>query len=131
MAKGKKQDAAHEAPEQPGFEESLARLEEIVAEMEGGDLPLERALELFEEGTALGRACSRRLDEAERKITLLLEAADGTPREEEIEAERMEEPDEPRAPARKASSPRKRAGAPTAAPPPSLGDAGPDDDLPF
>ena len=64
--------------DQPGFEQSLERLEEIVAELEGSDVPLERALELFEEGVKLGRACSTRLDEAERKITVLLEQADGS-----------------------------------------------------
>jgi exodeoxyribonuclease VII small subunit len=72
--------------EQPAFEQSLERLEEIVAELEGSDVPLERALALFEEGVKLGRACSARLDEAERKITLLLEKADGTLVEEPLSA---------------------------------------------
>ncbi len=57
---------------QPGFEESLVVLEKIVAQLESGDLPLERALELFEEGVGLARRCQSQLEEAERKVELLL-----------------------------------------------------------
>ena len=82
MAKGKgkmaNEGSEKSGDDQPGFEQSLERLEEIVAELEGSDVPLERALELFEEGVKLGRTCSTRLDEAERKITVLLEQADGS-----------------------------------------------------
>jgi exodeoxyribonuclease VII small subunit len=56
----------------PGFEASLAALEKIVAQLESGDLPLERALELFEEGVGLARRCQSQLEEAERKVELLL-----------------------------------------------------------
>ena len=55
-----------------GFETSLAALEQIVAQLEAGDLPLERALELFEEGVGLARRCKSQLEEAEQKVELLL-----------------------------------------------------------
>src|SRR5438093_11766329 len=55
-----------------GFEASLTTLEKIVAQLESGDLPLERALELFEEGVGLARRCQTQLEEAERKVELLL-----------------------------------------------------------
>ncbi|HKE03997.1 MAG TPA: exodeoxyribonuclease VII small subunit [Blastocatellia bacterium] len=54
------------------FEASLASLERIVANLESGDLPLERALELFEEGVALARRCQTQLGDAERKVEMLL-----------------------------------------------------------
>src|SRR5215813_9300950 len=54
------------------FESSLATLEQIVAQLESGELPLERALELFEEGIGLARRCQTQLEEAERKVELLL-----------------------------------------------------------
>jgi exodeoxyribonuclease VII small subunit len=55
-----------------GFEASLASLEQIVARLESGELPLEHALELFEEGVSLSRRCQSQLEEAERKVELLL-----------------------------------------------------------
>jgi len=54
------------------FEASLSRLEEIVTELEGGELPLEQSLKLFEEGIKLARICHARLEEAERKVEILL-----------------------------------------------------------
>ena len=59
------------------FESSLTELEQIVAEMESGDLPLQRALELFERGVHLSRYCQQQLDEAERKVELLVKGQDG------------------------------------------------------
>lgn len=53
------------------FENSITRLEEVVKLLERGDAPLDDALALFEEGTALIKACSKMLDEAEQKVTLL------------------------------------------------------------
>ena len=53
------------------FEQSMARLEEIVSQLERGDAPLEQAMALFEEGAGLLRECTRQLDEAEQKVTLL------------------------------------------------------------
>ncbi len=54
------------------FEESTRRLAQIVAELEGGDLPLERSLQLFEEGVRLARSAQSRLDTAERRVEELL-----------------------------------------------------------
>jgi exodeoxyribonuclease VII small subunit len=54
------------------FETAMARLEEIVQKLEQGDLPLEQSLKLFEEGIRLSRICNTRLEEAERKVEILL-----------------------------------------------------------
>ncbi len=54
------------------FEAALERLEAIVAELESGELALERALAAFEEGVALSRRCAGELDAAERRIEQLL-----------------------------------------------------------
>ncbi len=54
-----------------GFESDLARLEATVRELEAGDIPLERALELFEQGVALARACHEHLDAAEQRVAAL------------------------------------------------------------
>lgn len=59
------------------FESSLTELEQIVAEMESGDLPLQKALELFERGVHLSRYCHQQLNEAERKVELLVKGQDG------------------------------------------------------
>ena len=54
------------------FEEALKALEEIVARLEKGDLPLETALELFEQGVEISKFCNSKLNEAERKVEILL-----------------------------------------------------------
>jgi exodeoxyribonuclease VII small subunit len=54
------------------FEECLARLEQIVTSLETGHLPLEESLKVFEEGIALARHCSRYLEDAERRIEILV-----------------------------------------------------------
>lgn len=59
------------------FEKALQQLEQIVADLESDDLPLEKALKKFEEGIQLSKFCSAKLDETEKKITLLLEDEDG------------------------------------------------------
>lgn len=64
------------------FEQSMARLEEIVGLLERGDAPLDEAMALFEEGAKLMRECTKRLDQAEQKVTLLTTGEDGQPREE-------------------------------------------------
>ena len=58
------------------FETGLQQLELIVKEMESGDLPLERALELFEKGTQLSESCRKQLEEAETRIEMLLRKGD-------------------------------------------------------
>jgi exodeoxyribonuclease VII small subunit len=56
---------------QPNFETSLTELEKVVKELEQGDLPLERSLELFEAGTRLSADCKRLLEEAESRVEIL------------------------------------------------------------
>lgn len=66
--------------EQPkSFEASLEALEEIVQALESGDLPLEKSLELFEQGIRLSRQCQERLSQAERRIEILLRDNQGRP----------------------------------------------------
>ena len=67
------------------FESSLEELEQIVRQLEGGDLPLDRSLELFEQGVRLSRECQKRLDEAERKVEILLRGSDGAYKPEPFE----------------------------------------------
>ena len=64
------------------FEGSMARLEESVSLLEKGDAPLEQAMGLFEEGAKLLRECTRQLDEAEQKVSLLTAGRDGEIMEE-------------------------------------------------
>ncbi len=59
------------------FEKAMERLEEIVQNLEGGDLPLEDALKAFEEGMKLAKFCSLKLEETEKKVTLLIEESGG------------------------------------------------------
>jgi exodeoxyribonuclease VII small subunit len=65
-------------PNEKSFEASLGELERIVEQLEAGDLPLEQSLELFERGVRLSRECQKRLDEAERKVEILLKDEDGS-----------------------------------------------------
>jgi len=59
------------------FEEALGRLEDIVRKMEAGDMSLEESVKAFEEGIKLARVCSRKLDEAERRVEILLKQEEG------------------------------------------------------
>ena len=59
----------------PNFEAGLQQLEAIVKEMENGDLPLERAIELFERGMKLSDTCRKQLEEAETRVEVLLKRA--------------------------------------------------------
>ncbi len=59
------------------LEKSLADLEELVEELESGDLPLEKAMQKFEEGIKLTRGCQAALKEAEQKVEILLQSAGG------------------------------------------------------
>jgi exodeoxyribonuclease VII small subunit len=62
------------------FEDAMARLETIVAELEKGDLPLDESLKIFEEGIKLSKNCLKMLDEAERKVEILIQDRDGKKR---------------------------------------------------
>ena len=61
------------------FEESMARLEQIVRAMERGDVALEESLKLFQEGTQLVKDCGKLLDEAQLQVNKIVVAADGSP----------------------------------------------------
>ncbi len=67
------EDAAQPAED---FESALDRLEHIVKTLESGDLPLEKALDFFEEGVRLSRFCHARLEQAERRVEILLKNDD-------------------------------------------------------
>ena len=64
------------------LEKALADLEKLVEELESGDLPLEKAMQKFEEGIKLTRNCQAALKEAEQKVEILLKSTGG----EELEA---------------------------------------------
>ena len=66
------------------FEQSMARLEQIVRAMERGDVALEESLKLFQEGTELVRNCNKLLDDAQLQVKKILTAPDGSPVEEEF-----------------------------------------------
>ena len=59
------------------FEEAIKRLEEIVNRLEAGDIPLDDSIKLFEEGVKLYQICLKRLDEAEKKVEILLKYKNG------------------------------------------------------
>ncbi len=63
--------------EEVKFEEALKQLEAIVSRLEVGDLPLEQALSIFEEGVRLAKLCAERLNEAERRVNILVRSAEG------------------------------------------------------
>ncbi len=65
---------------QPKFENALARLETVVTQLEKGDLPLEGALKIFEEGIRLSKSCLKMLEEAEQKVEILLKDKEGRKR---------------------------------------------------
>jgi exodeoxyribonuclease VII small subunit len=73
---------AKTAKKTESFEKQLSRLEEIVRGLEGGELPLEDSLRVFEEGVKLARGCHERLGEAERRVELLLQDGIGGTRTE-------------------------------------------------
>ena len=60
------------------FEQAIQRLEKIVADMENAEFPLEDVLKKYEEGSRLVRFCSQKLEEAEKKIELLVKKTDGS-----------------------------------------------------
>jgi exodeoxyribonuclease VII small subunit len=73
--------------EVPDFEAALKRLEDIVRKLESGDLPLDSALELFEEGIKLSRYCHSKLEQAERRVEILLKSSSGPPQAVPFETE--------------------------------------------
>ena len=67
------------------FEQSLKKLEAIVAQMERGDVTLEDSIKLFEEGTKLAEQCKQQLAEAEGKVEILIKQRNGTMKREPFE----------------------------------------------
>lgn len=85
MSQDTDQNAAQCEPEEASFEANLRKLENIVSELEQGDLPLDQALELYEQGVGAYRNCHRRLEEAETKVVKLVETLEGELQEEPFE----------------------------------------------
>jgi exodeoxyribonuclease VII small subunit len=83
-------------PKNQTFESSLGELEKIVRKLEDGDLSLEESLKLFEDGVRLSRECQERLNQAERRIEILLKDEKGNPLLQEVNAETLAEPREPK-----------------------------------
>lgn len=73
------------------FETSLQDLEKIVRKLEDGDLSLEESLKLFEDGVRLSRECQERLNQAERRIEVLVHDENGNPALEVLKAEDLRE----------------------------------------
>lgn len=69
------------------FEEALQELETIVQQLERGELPLDESLEVFQKGIELSKFCSKRLDQIEKRITVLVESKEGHIEEEDFKLE--------------------------------------------
>ena len=74
------------------FEKNLERLDSIVQQLEDADLPLEKAIQLYEEGMRLSEVCQKQLDEAEGRVEILMKKAGGKISAEPFEAEGSETP---------------------------------------
>ena len=79
------------AEKKMSFEQSVDRLQEIVAALEKGDAPLADSLKLFEEGTKLVSSCTAMLEQAAQKVVKLVKSADETPTEEPFFSQEEEE----------------------------------------
>lgn len=77
------------------FEQAMARLETIVSELEKGELSLDDSLRIFEEGIKLSKTCLKMLDDAERKVEILIQDQDGRKR---LRAMSLDDDDEASAP---------------------------------
>mgnify|MGYP000928609343 FL=1 len=71
----------------PTLETAMLRVSEIVSSMESGDMPLEKLIESYEEGTALVKMCQEKLDAAEKRIQIIARNARGEVSLEEFDAE--------------------------------------------
>ena len=81
----------------PKFENAIARLETIVTELERGELPLDESLKIFEEGIKLSKTCMKILQDAERKVEILVQEKDGKKRIQafSLDEESSQAPDSP------------------------------------
>ena len=77
------------------FEDALKKLEKIVSDLEDGDLPLDEALERYEEGIKLSKACAKKLEVAKKKVEILLKNDDGSVELKEFDERTAEEADKP------------------------------------
>lgn len=82
------------ARKQNEFEKAFQQLEAIVKRLESEELPLDEALQLFEQGIGLSRFCNQKLGEVEKKIELILADAKGQPRVEPFEGDADEDADD-------------------------------------
>jgi exodeoxyribonuclease VII small subunit len=85
MSQDSNPEAPPAEPEEASFEANLQQLEEIVSQLEQGDLPLDEALELYEKGVNAYRNCHEKLKSAETKVTKLVETLEGELQEEPFE----------------------------------------------
>lgn len=69
------------------FEEAIEELENIVEKLEHGEFSLDESLDFFQKGVALSKQCSKKLDEVEKKISLLIEDENGQIKEEIVKEE--------------------------------------------
>jgi exodeoxyribonuclease VII small subunit len=83
---------ANNSKDKVSFEDALGRLEKIVAEMEGGELPLEANMKKFEEGMKLARFCTEKLGETEKKIEVLMKDSE-QPEWQEMSESKPETPE--------------------------------------
>ncbi|TVY04459.1 exodeoxyribonuclease VII small subunit [Cohnella terricola] len=77
---GADQSSINEETTEPTFESAMEKLESIVSRLESGDVPLETAIELFQEGMSLSRLCGQKLEQVERRIETLVEGEAGLQR---------------------------------------------------
>ncbi|MBN2453812.1 MAG: exodeoxyribonuclease VII small subunit [Candidatus Omnitrophica bacterium] len=77
------------------FEEALKKLEKIVGELEGGDLPLDEALEKYEEGIRLSKTCAKKLEAAKKKVEMLIKNEDGSVEIREFDEKAAREDEKP------------------------------------
>lgn len=68
---------ASKTPQKHSFEESLKRLEEIVSQLEQGEIPLEESIKMYEEGLALSKSCIEKLTQAELRLKKLTKDVNG------------------------------------------------------
>ena len=73
------------------FEEAMERLENIVESLESGDLSLEESLKIFEEGMKLVKFCSKKLEEAEQKVSMLIKDQNGKYTQQPFEVSQKED----------------------------------------
>lgn len=77
--------------EKMNYEDALCELEQIVSQLESGELTLDASIEVFQRGIELSKFCSKKLDEIEKKVTVLLEGEKGEVKEVEFKVDKSME----------------------------------------